>query len=240
MTSPSSKFSLNWRDAIEGLLYAALCPAVLMIATSLANGQFKINWTEEWHTAAAAGATYLLKTFFSGPTPPSPTNGSAAPKVIVLFLLIGALVSSCGAQSLLKPLPLYRPPVVPGRFLRAIGPTDSLPSITTRQWQGLRLAGPDVAIALPDLSAYTGLGIDYVWATANQTTFKWDYDYTIGLRVRGGANLPSPGTVKAVGALGLRASFLKGLVAVELLYNLTLQHAQGAIGNPAAFIPGLN
>jgi hypothetical protein len=172
----------------------------------------------------------------SGP-PPGPRSGAnIGQKTVVLLFLIGATMS-LHAQSLLQPLPRYR--ATPS-FARIIGPADSLPSISTGKWQGFRLAGPDVMMALPDLSLWTGAGIDYVWAVANTSSGQWQYQYTIGLRAEGGANLPSPGTVKAIGGFGLRITLFNGLLALGGIYNLTLKHAQAAIGNPVALIPGLN
>jgi len=157
------------------------------------------------------------------------------------LLLISILfVGNIDAQSLWHGLPPYKAPQKFNTFERIVLPTDTLPSISTNKWNGLRLAGPDVMAALPDFTLYTGVGIDYVWATANTATGKWDYDYTIGLRVVGGANLPSPGSVKTVGGFGARATFFKGLLAVGAIYNLTLKKPQFAVGNPAALIPGLN
>lgn len=156
--------------------------------------------------------------------------------IICAFFIVGAV----NAQSLLYSLPPYKAPVAKNMYSRSLGVTDTLPSLSVNKWNGWRLAGPDIMLALPDLTAWTGAGIDYVWATANNATGKWDYDYTVGGRILGGANLPSPGTVKAVGGFALRVTFFKGLLAVGAIYNLTLKHAQAGIGNPAALIPGLN
>lgn len=120
-----------------------------------------------------------------------------------------------------------------------VGPTDSLPSLSTNKWQGFRFAGPDIMFAIPDFSMWTGLGIDYVWAVANAATQKWDYNYTVGIRVTGGANLGSP-TIRTLGGVGARITLLKGYLALGAIYNLTLKKSQAAIGNPAALIPGLN
>lgn len=161
-------------------------------------------------------------------------------RMIYLIVVLMSLCEMSSAQSLLHSLPPYKPPVKKGLYSRSLLPTDTLPALSANKWNGLRLAGPDVMAALPDFTLYTGVGLDYVWATANNATGKWDYDYTVGVRLIGGANLPSPGTVKAVGGFGVRMTFFKGLLAVGGIYNLTLKHAQAAVGNPVALIPGLN
>lgn len=155
---------------------------------------------------------------------------------IALLLILGTVAN---AQSIWSPLPPYKAPSNV-RAMAIVGPFDSLPSISTLKWQGVRLAGPDVMLALPDFSAWTGGGLDYVWAVANTTTNKWQYQYTAGIRVTGGINLPSPGSVQAIGGFGVRVTLFNGLLAVGGIYNLTLKHPQAAIGNPVALIPGLN
>ncbi len=141
-------------------------------------------------------------------------------------------------QSMFKPLPLM--PVKVNRFSRAvILPTDSLPNISNGKFQGFRFSGPDLAFAVPDFSIFTGLGIDYVVAVADPVTGKWVYNFTIGPRVYGGANLGVP-AIQTIGAIGLRATFFKGWLAVGVIYNLTTKKPQATIGNPAALIPGLN
>lgn len=155
---------------------------------------------------------------------------------IILLFCVGA-----NAQSIFKPLPLIVNKSKATPFAKGIIlPTDSFPNISNGKFQGLRFSGPDVAFAIPDFSMFTGIGVDYVVAVANTTSGKWEYNFTIGPRVYGGANLSQPGTIKAIGAIGLRATFLKGFLAVGALYNLTMKKPQGTIGNPAAIIPGLN
>jgi hypothetical protein len=158
-----------------------------------------------------------------------------------LTFLIAAIIfaGTTNAQSIFRALPPYRAPS--NKFNRAIiGPTDTLPSLSTGSWNGFRFSGPDVMAAIPDFSLYTGVGIDYILAKANPTTGKWSYTFTAGPRVYGGANLGTPGTVQAVAGVGVRLTFLNGLLAVGMIYNLTTKKAQGTIGNPAAIIPGLN
>lgn len=155
-----------------------------------------------------------------------------------LLLIVILFSGSVSAQSIWRGLPPYKNPSY-GRA-HAIGITDTLPSISTKKWQGWRLAGPDIMFALPDFTAYTGVGIDYVWANANMATNKWNYTYTLGARIIGGANLSAPHSIQTVGGFGVRFTLFNGLLALGGIYNLTLKHAQGAVGNPAAIIPGLN
>ena len=74
MTTTSPKFSLNVQDFLKSLAVAALSQPILVILTSITAGNFNINWTEQWHLAASAGAAYLIKNFFSGVIPPTSTK----------------------------------------------------------------------------------------------------------------------------------------------------------------------
>lgn len=239
MATPSPKYSVNLKDAVEAALYAALSAPILVVLTSLSQGKFNINWTTLWQMAVSNLAAYLIKQYFSGPKPPTSGSSAMVAKVAGLFIVLCLLASLCKAQSIFKPLPGYKKPVPYNRFSRVIIPTDSLPSLSTSKFQGFRFAGPDVAFAVPDFSIYTGLGIDWVIAVADPATGKWAYNFTIGPRVYGGANLSTP-TVKTIGAIGIRATFFKGWLALGAIYNLTTQNPQATIGNPAALIPGLN
>lgn len=154
--------------------------------------------------------------------------------VVTLFFI----VTVSNAQSIFKPLPLT--PLKANRFSHAvILPTDSLPNISNGKFQGFRFSGPDLAFAVPDFSIFTGLGIDYVVAVADPVTGKWVYNFTIGPRFYGGANLGAP-TITTIGAVGIRATFFKGWLAIGAIYNLTTKKPQATVGNPAALIPGLN
>lgn len=242
MATTSPKFKLDVWDFLKSLAVASLSQPALVILTSLSAGHFNINWTETWHLAVASAAGYLIKNYFSGPKPPAASNsvGKGAKVIPVVFCLLVA--STSFGQSIFKPLPLISKSQPAGRpYLKKaiIGPTDSLPSISNGHFKGFRFSGPDLAFAVPDFSIYTGLGIDYVTATADPATGKWGYDFTIGARVYGGADLGTP-TVRSIGAVGIRATFLKGWLAIGVLYNLITKKPQAAIGNPAALIPGLN
>jgi len=246
MANNSPKFALNVWDFLKSLAVGALSQPVLILLTSIAAGHFDINWTEQWHLAVASIAGYLIKNYFSGKKEPPATGGGGglsgigSRSIAITAALIVTNVTF--GQSMFKPLPLTPKPAAARAmvFNRAIiAPTDSLPNISEGHFKGFRFSGPDLAFAIPDFSIYTGLGIDYVTATADQTTGKWTYDFTIGPRIYGGANLGSP-TVRAIGAVGIRATFLKGWLAIGAIYNLTTKKPQATMGNPAALIPGLN
>jgi hypothetical protein len=239
---------VNWKDAVGAAIFAAISSPLLVILTAVSQGNFNIDWTTQWHVAVANLAAYLIRQYFSGPkdpmqtaVPPSgPGISGSGPKSAAI--LIGLLVISTFArgQSMLKPLPLMPAKVpYPGRLHAVLLPTDSVPAISNGKFQGFRFAGPDIAFAVPDFSVYTGFGIDWVSATANATTGKWSYNWTVGPRVYGGANLGVP-TVQAIGAVGIRVTFFNGWLALGGIWNLTTKKAQATIGNPAALIPGLN
>ena len=197
------------------------------------------------YSASAVGFIHFICNMFGlnpgvPPAPPTATNSGIGSKTAAI--VIGLLVISTFArgQSMLKPLPLMPAKVpYPGRLHAVLLPTDSVPAISNGKFQGFRFAGPDIAFAVPDFSVYTGFGIDWVSATANATTGKWSYNWTVGPRVYGGANLGVP-TVQAIGAVGIRVTFFNGWLALGGIWNLTTKKAQATIGNPAALIPGLN
>lgn len=239
MATTSPKFSWDFSDFLKSLAVASLSQPILVILTSFSAGHFDVNWTEQWHLAVSAAAAYLIKNYFSGPKQSSTANPSTNNKMMPMVVIFVSLSIFCQGQSMLKPLPTYKKPMLANRFFRTTLPTDSLPALSIGKFQGFRFAGPDIAFAFPDFSMYTGLGIDYVWAVANDVTGKWEYQYTVGPRVYGGADLGAP-TVRALGAAGIRVTLFKGWLALGALYNFTMKKSQGTLGNPAALIPGLN
>jgi len=64
----STFLSLNWQDFLKGLVVAVGGGIVAIVAPSIESGNFTFNWTIIWHTAAAAGLSYIAKNLFS-PTP---------------------------------------------------------------------------------------------------------------------------------------------------------------------------
>jgi len=243
MPTTSPKFSWNASDFLKSLAVAAISQPLIVILTSFSAGHFNINWTEQWHLAVSAGAAYLIKNYFSGPVPMKNSTPGLTKMSIVIGLMLLSSVSF--GQSMFKPLPLTPQHETPSPFLvnratgQIIGPNDSLPNISAGHFQGFRFSGPDMAFAVPDFSIYTGLGIEYVSASADPNTGKWVYDFTIGPRVYGGANLGAP-TVRAIGAVGIRFTTLKEWLTIGIIYNLASKKPQMAVGNPTAFIPGLN
>jgi hypothetical protein len=66
----SSFLNLNIQDFLKGLVVAVGGGVVAIIAPSIQDGSLTFNWTTIWHTAVAAGISYLGKNLFS-PTPSS-------------------------------------------------------------------------------------------------------------------------------------------------------------------------
>ena len=65
----SNFLSLNWKDILKGLLMAILTPVVLIIEQSLEAGSITFNWKQIGLAAIAGGFAYLVKNFFTPPTP---------------------------------------------------------------------------------------------------------------------------------------------------------------------------
>lgn len=66
----STFLSINFQDFIKGLVVAIGGAVVAIIAPSIQDGSLTFNWTTIWHTAVAAGLSYLAKNLFT-PTPKS-------------------------------------------------------------------------------------------------------------------------------------------------------------------------
>lgn len=60
----SKQFTLNWQDALRGLIMAAGGAALTIIETSLEAGNLHFNWHQIGIVSGIAGATYLMKNFF--------------------------------------------------------------------------------------------------------------------------------------------------------------------------------
>jgi hypothetical protein len=61
----SSQFTLNWRDAIKGLVVAVLTPIFTTMLNSINQGSLTFNWNLIWISAAGGGLGYILKNFLS-------------------------------------------------------------------------------------------------------------------------------------------------------------------------------
>jgi len=62
-------YSLNWNDALKGLLMAVGTPAILIIQQTIANGALTFNWKQVGMAAIAGGVAYLIKNFFTNSEP---------------------------------------------------------------------------------------------------------------------------------------------------------------------------
>ena len=67
----SNFLSLNWPDILKGLLMSVLTPRVLVIQQWIAAGVLTLNWKQIGLAAASGGIAYLIKNFFTPPTPPA-------------------------------------------------------------------------------------------------------------------------------------------------------------------------
>lgn len=63
----SKKFTLQWRDAIKGLIVAALTAPITTIYDSLSAGELDINWGKIGASALAGGLAYVLKNWLIEP-----------------------------------------------------------------------------------------------------------------------------------------------------------------------------
>lgn len=64
----SKQFSLNLRDAINGLVVAVGGAVVSVLETTITAGSFTINWKQLGSVALAAGIAYIGKNYFTKPT----------------------------------------------------------------------------------------------------------------------------------------------------------------------------
>lgn len=69
---PSTFLSLNWRDAVNGLVMAILAAIVEYFYTGASSGNFSFTFTGVWHAVVVAVLPYLMKNFFSGKTTDPP------------------------------------------------------------------------------------------------------------------------------------------------------------------------
>lgn len=63
----SKKFTLQWRDAIRGLLIAALTSALVVVQQAVETGNLKFNWPSIGMAAIGGGVAYLLKNWLIEP-----------------------------------------------------------------------------------------------------------------------------------------------------------------------------
>ena len=64
-TTTSTQFTLNWRDALKGLIVAVITPVFTILIDSINQGHLNFNWKAIGVTALGAALAYLLKNFLS-------------------------------------------------------------------------------------------------------------------------------------------------------------------------------
>jgi len=60
----SKQFTLNWKDALKGLLIAVGVSVITVIQTSIESGNFHFDWPAIAKVAGASALAYLVKNFF--------------------------------------------------------------------------------------------------------------------------------------------------------------------------------
>lgn len=63
-TSPL--FTINWRDAVKGLVLAVGTPVLLAVERLLDAGKVDFSWKTLAMVGIGGGVTYLIKNFFTG------------------------------------------------------------------------------------------------------------------------------------------------------------------------------
>lgn len=64
-TVTSQQFSLNWRDALRGLLLATISSVATIIYASIEQGSFDFDWKLIIKVASGSALAYLIKNFFT-------------------------------------------------------------------------------------------------------------------------------------------------------------------------------
>jgi len=62
---PSKLYSINWRDAIRGLIIAVGSPVLVAIERTIDAGKMDFSWKSLVMIGIGAGCTYLVKNFFT-------------------------------------------------------------------------------------------------------------------------------------------------------------------------------
>lgn len=148
-----------------------------------------------------------------------------------LFLIaIPVLMAiSVSAQSVFKPLSKPKQSYGISLFHTTAAPVDST-------FQGFRIGGPVVLLALPDLTVFTGVGIVYEHDTYRSGSSRYYKDWAVGISAVEGGQF-APNSLKAVTGLAAHVSFFDGFLTIGAIYNLTTQKAQGAIGPMTSLFP---
>lgn len=238
MATTSPKYSWNWFDAGKAFVVAALSQPILIILTSITQGQFNINWTEQWHLAASAGAAYLIKQFFSGATPPTSGSNSTL-KVLFIISMLGGITGACSGQSIFKPIP--KPVKSTNAYARALTATSNGDSV----FSGLRLTGLTILYGISDgytaSNVYAGTGFGWEHDTYSSSAQRWSTDIQIGVGLYAGGHI-APDNLQAATAVGLHLGLLNKQLILGILYNLNNpagmnSHFVGAIGGNAYLVP---
>lgn len=61
----SSFLSIDFKDALKGIIVAVGAAVFALVAESVSKGEFTFDFTAIWHTAVAAGIAYIGKQFFT-------------------------------------------------------------------------------------------------------------------------------------------------------------------------------
>ena len=61
----SKKYSVNWRDILQGLIMATITPVFVLVQNSLDAGILQFNWKQLGMAAVAGLLAYLGKRFFT-------------------------------------------------------------------------------------------------------------------------------------------------------------------------------
>lgn len=144
------------------------------------------------------------------------------------FAILAILICTCqiaGAQSLIRSLPKPTAEASPRRMALSIG----IPAQDTTVYQGFRFTGPTVLYALPQSTAFTGVGLSYEHDTYKTATGKFYTDWSVAIQGFAGGQF-APSSISGVTAVGFTVSFFNKILTVGMLYNLTTQKAMAGVG----------
>lgn len=97
----SKLFSLNWQDALHGLIMAVGSAVLTAVYNSIQSGSITINWPTIGSVASIATVTYLLKKFFS------PTQAILKTIIVVVISFTAMLPSKASAQTIVTTDSVY-------------------------------------------------------------------------------------------------------------------------------------
>lgn len=208
----------NWKTTLSGLLIG-LPLAIDAISTAYTSGIFYGKSGLELLVAVGA---VLFGAYAKD------HNVTGGVKIVLLVACIG-FFSPSKAQSVFKPLSKPKQAYGISLYTRTAAPVDST-------FQGFRIGGPVVLLALPDLTVFTGVGIVYEHDTYRSGNSRYYKDWAVGISAVEGGQF-APNSLKAVTGLAAHVSFFDGFLTIGAIYNLTTQKAQGAIGPMTSLFP---